>query len=122
MLTGRISDLQAWVAVEILDNYGESHPVEVVLDTGFDGQLAFPISVIRWLELVRAGLQYAELADGNTSSFMSYRATILWYGQPRAVQVIEADSEPLLGMALLLDSLVTLQVREGGPVTIAPLP
>ena len=53
---------------------------------------------------------------------MTYRCTVLWYGQLRSIQVVEANSEPLLGMELLLGSRVTLDVRDGGPVIINALP
>ena len=122
MLTGTVRNLQAWVAVEITDRNDQSHTVEVMLDTGFDGHLKLLTTTIQELELVRSGYRYGELADGTVVQFMSYRATVLWQGQPRAVQIIEADSEPLLGMELLLGSRVILDVREGGPVTIEALP
>ena len=122
MLTGTVRSLQAWVAVEILDQSNRPHTVDVLLDTGFDGQLKLTAAIIQELELVRSGYRYGELADGTTTRFMSYRATVIWDGQPRVVQVIEADSEPLLGMELLQGSHVTLDVLDGGLVTIEPLP
>ena len=123
MLTGTVSDeLQAWVPVEVLDGNGQPRPVEVVLDTGFNGDLALTPSVIRQLNLPLESNRPAILANGDRVSLPAYRATVLWYGQPRTVLVIEADSEPLLGMELLLDSLVTLEVRDGGHVTVDALP
>ena len=53
---------------------------------------------------------------------MSYGSAVLWDGQPRLVTVIEADTEPLLGMELLQGSRVILDVRDDGPVTIDALP
>lgn len=122
MLTGTVHGLQAWVAVEILARNGQPHTIEVLLDTGFDGNLKLTAATIQELEPARSGYRFGELADGTATRFMSYYATVLWYGQPRAVQVIEADSEPLLGMELLQGSRVTLDVREGGAVTVDALP
>lgn len=122
MLTGTVRDLQAWVAVEILDQSNLPHTAEVLLDTGFDGHLKLLATTIQELELVRSGYRYGELADGSMVRFMSYNSEVLWDGQPRLVTVIEADTEPLLGMELLQGNRVTLDVREGGPVTIEPLP
>ena len=63
MLTGRVSlDLQAWLSVEILDADGQSHLVEVVLDTGFEGELALPSRIIRQLGLAAAGRRWMELS------------------------------------------------------------
>ena len=123
MLTGTVSyELQAWVAVEILDDNGHPHPVEVVLDTGFNGDLALPATTIRQLDLSSGIRRTAVTATGDRVSLMTYYATVLWDGQRRSIQVVEADSEPLLGMELLLDSLVTLEVRKGGSVTVDALP
>ena len=122
MLTGTVRNLQAWVAVEILDQNGQPHTVEVLLDTGFDGHLKLTATTIQELELPRSGYRFGELANGSLVQFMSYRATVLWQGQPRAVQIIEANSEALVGMELLLGSRVTLEVLDGGPVTIDSLP
>ena len=122
MLTGRINNLQARVTVEILDSNGQSNPIEVLLDTGFDGQLSLPVFVVRQFNLGCGILRFGELADGTQVQFMSYRATVLWDGQRRQVEVIESGNDPLLGMELMLGSRVVLDVREGGPVTIGTLP
>ena len=123
MLTGTVSDdLQAWVAIEILAPNGQPHPIEAVLDTGFNGELALPAAAIRQLDLPVGIRTPAVTATGDRVSLTTYRGTVLWYGQLSPVQVVEADSEPLLGMELLLGSRVTLDVRDGGPVTIGPLP
>ena len=94
MLTGTVRNLQAWVAVEILDQGNRPHRVEVLLDTGFDGHLKLLATTIQELELVRSGYRYGELADGTMVQFMSYDSTVLWDGQPRFVSVIEADADP----------------------------
>ena len=41
------------------------------------------------------------LADGSESLFDIYEATIVWDGMPRRIAVDAADTDPLLGMALL---------------------
>ena len=123
MLTGTISDdLQAWVAIEILDPNGQSFLVEAVLDTGFNGELALPAAAIRQLYLTMGTRRPAVTATGDMVSLTTYRGTVLWDGQLRIIEVVEADSEPLLGMELLLGSRVTLDVRDSGPVTIDALP
>jgi hypothetical protein len=49
-------------------------------------------------------------------------AVVSWDGQDRNVMVLEANGGPLLGMSLLYGSRVTLDVVDGGPVTIQTLP
>ena len=121
MLTGRIRNRQVWLTVEILNNSGRHLPVEVVLDTGFEGELALLIPVIRQLGLQEYDYGFAEQSDGSFTRVAIYRATVLWDGQRRRIDVIESGSEPLLGMELLLGSRVVLDVHEGGPVTITAL-
>ena len=122
MLTGRVSDeLQAWIAIEILAPDGQTSHIEAVLDTGFNGELALPAAAIRQLGLPMGIRRPAVTATGDRVSLTTYRGTVLWYGQIHSIQVVEADSEPLLGMELLLGSRLTLDVREGGPVTIDAL-
>ena len=122
MLIGAVRSHQAWVNVEILDRSGQPHTIEVLLDTGFDGHLKLTSTTIQELELSRSGYRFGELADGTVTRFMSYGSAVLWDGQPRLVTVIEADTEPLLGMELLQGSRVILDVRDDGPVTIDALP
>ena len=64
----------------------------------------------------------ATLADGSVVNLNSYWVDLLWEGQPRRIVALEADGGPLIGMSLLYGSRVTLDVVDGGPVTIVPLP
>ena len=123
MLTGRVSrDLQAWLSVEILDADGQVHPIEVVLDTGFEGELALPSRIIRQLGLAAAGRRWVELADGRAETLRRYVGVALWDGQNRDVEVIETGSDPLVGMALLEGCRVTVDVIEGGAVVVDAIP
>ena len=122
MLTGRVSrELQAWVSVEILARDGQGHPVEFVLDTGFEGDLTLPPSIIRQLELSPAGHQNVLLANGSVDTLQLFAGVALWHGRRRGVEIIESGSEPLLGMGLLLGSRVTLDVRYDGAVVVDAL-
>ena len=121
-MTGRVNgDLQAWLTVEIVTPSGQPHPIEVALDTGFNGQIALPAITIQRLELSEESSRLAITATGDRVRLTTYYSTMMWYGEPRIIEVVEADSEPLLGMELLLGNRVTLDVLEGGPVTIYPL-
>ena len=123
MLTGTVSqDLQAWVTIELIGPSGHPFPIKTVLDTGFNGELALPAATIMLLGLPEDTRRPAVIATGERVILMTYRGTVVWYGRPLSIQVVEADSEPLLGMELLLDSRVVLDVRDGGPVTIDGLP
>ena len=121
-MTGRVNgDLQAWLTVEIMTPSGQPRPIEVALDTGFNGQIALPAITIQRLELSEESSRLAITATGDRVRLTTYYSTMMWHGEPRIIEVVEADSEPLLGMELLLGNRVTLDVLEGGPVTIYPL-
>ena len=101
---------------------GQPRPIEVALDTGFNGQIALPAITIQRLELSEESSRLAITATGDRVRLTTYYTTMMWHGEPRIIEVVEADSEPLLGMELLLGNRrVTLDVLEGGPVTIYPL-
>jgi len=49
-------------------------------------------------------------------------ALVVWGGKPRSVGVHAIDGDALLGMSLLYGSRLLIDVIDGGPVTITPLP
>jgi clan AA aspartic protease len=102
VITGVInSDYEAVVALLVLGTGALQQQVATVVDTGFNGHLTLPPTVIASLQLQWLGRDPAELADGSMQLFDVYRGTVLWNGQPRAIDIDEADSQPLLGMRML---------------------
>ena len=123
MITGQVArnpdgGLEAWVALSIMDAYGEPRQLEVIVDTGFTGWLTLPASDIRRLGLVHSGHQYSVTASGNTERFEFYRAWVSWHGQQYVVEIFQSIDQPLLGMELLEGSRVTVDAWEGGDVII----
>lgn len=110
--------LEAWVALPVMDAYGEPQQLEVIVDTGFTGWLTLPEADIRRLGLAYAGHRYSITASGNAERFDYYRTSALWHGRPYAVEVFESIDQPLLGMELLEGSRVTVDARDGGDVII----
>jgi clan AA aspartic protease len=100
---------------------GQEQEIEAVIDTGFDGNLSLPPSVIVLLNLEWRERGRALLADGSESVFDIYEGTVLWDGQARRIPVHEAETIPLVGMSLLQGYELTVQVQPGGNVTIKPL-
>ena len=62
------------------------------------------------------------LADGSQCLFAVYEAKVTWDGKPRRILVDEADTDPLVGMALLSGYELKMQVRSRGKVSIKRLP
>ena len=119
MISGRVSEeLDPLVTIELRNGLGYLHSVEVVVDTGFDGELALPSELVQSL-----GLDYMDdvpvtLADRQQRPVRAYDGVVSWHGRHREVVVLDMGSEPLLGMSLLLDSRLTVVARPGGAVLI----
>lgn len=50
--------------------------------------------------------------------FDVYGVTVLWDGQPRHIEADEVDSTPLVGMRMLDRHNLSLDVEDGGRVSI----
>lgn len=123
MIAGIVNDyLEATIKLPLYDPLGQLQAVTTVVDTGFDGALTLPASLIKALGLpfLRSGLTL--LADGRESEFDIHEALIEWDGRSRRILVDTAEIDPLLGMALMEDYELRVQVRPGGRVRITALP
>ena len=92
--------------------------VEALIDTGFTGFLSLPLSMIGSMELPWIFSDSVTLGDGSEVTFQMYRATVIWDGQLKVVDVAASESEPLLGMSLLYGFKLQIEAVERGTVTI----
>jgi len=123
MITGVVTSFyQATIRLIVRGPTGQAQEIEAVIDTGFDGALSLPPADITALGLPWRRRGRALLADGTTSLFDIYEATVLWDGAPRRVVVDAADIDPLVGMRLLDGYELTVQAIVGGQVIIKALP
>jgi clan AA aspartic protease len=95
--------------------------IDAVIDTGFTGFLSLPTAIIMDLELQWSYRDRATLGDGSETVFDVYNAEIVWNGQLREIEIDAAETEPLLGMALLRGYRLQMDTIEGGLVTIETL-
>ena len=100
---------------------GIDQEVECWLDTGFDGGLLLPEATVLALRLETGSMVTAFLADGSSVETQSYRGYVEWDGQKRRVQVVVANGPPLVGLHLLHEHEIRIELTEGGAVTIEPL-
>lgn len=92
--------------------------VEALIDTGFTGFLSLPLSMIESLGLPWIFSDSVTLGDGSEVVFQMYRATVIWDGQFKVVDVAASESEPLLGMSVLYGFKLQVEAVERGIVTI----
>ncbi|HEX6370458.1 MAG TPA: hypothetical protein VF006_16165 [Longimicrobium sp.] len=111
----------AIVALTVRGPKGQAEHVDFKVDTGFDGALTLHSAVVAALGLPRRGTQDVVLADGTLIRCAVYDGLVEWAGVPRSVRIQVADSVSLLGMALLAEHQVRIDVVDGGLVRITPL-
>ena len=115
MITGIVTDArEAVVVLSVRGPTGREETIDVVIDTGFDGWLSLPSATIARLELAWSRRARGQLADGSTCIFDIFDGVVMWDKKPRRIAVDEAETAPLLGMALLEGFELKMQVREGG--------
>jgi clan AA aspartic protease len=113
---------KATLSVIVRGPRGHERSVDATIDTGFTGYLTLPSGLIAALQLPYRSQTTATLADGSRVSFRIYEAVVIWHGQERDILVLEAQGGVLLGMAMLRGSRLTVDVLDGGGVTVLPLP
>lgn len=95
--------------------------VELVLDTGFEGELALPRSIIARLDAAPLERRVALMPDGREEEVYAREIELDWEGEKRTVEVLELPGRPLLGMMLLDTSHTHVEGGEGGEIVIEPL-
>jgi clan AA aspartic protease len=123
MITGTVtSSYEPVVRLAVLGPQGQSQEIEAIVDTGFTGSFTLPPDLISTLGLVPRGQGFGVLADGQRILFEVFEAEVLWDTRPRRITIYAADSTPLLGMDLLDGYELTMQVIQGGTLSIRALP
>ena len=114
--------LEARVPLTVQSDSGASELIEFVVDTGFTDDLALPLDIINRLNLrPLEGDVTLTLADGSVANFGWYSAYVLWHGQRREIKALNMEGDPLIGMALLRGSNVSIDALPAGAVTITEL-
>ena len=121
MIRGTIRRRDAIIEMVISGSGARSQSVEAVIDTGFNGYLTLPGPVITALQLPLVGYRRGRLADGSVTRLNVRMVSLIWHGRRKEVLAMEADGAPLVGMALLEGSRLTMDVVDRGDVTINEL-
>ena len=122
MFRGRVNArLEPRVTLELLDRDEHAHTIELVVDTGFDGDLILPQPFLQRLGLQPLDDFLSTLADGSDIALTGYECRVMWHGRPRRVVILESEGESLPGMNLLWRNRVTIDAYANGPVVIEEL-
>ena len=119
MTTGYISEYgEVVVPIDIFDQRGRLRRVEAIVDTGFDYFLALPVPFIQSLGLAWVGRRRMRVATDQMERFESFAAEVWWFGARLPIRVLQTQSEILVGTRLLWESQLTVQLWQGGSVTV----
>jgi predicted aspartyl protease len=123
MITGVVTaNREAVVRLKLRDVQGAEVEIDTILDTGFTESLSLPRTWVNALVLAFIEEDEMILADGSLIRVDLYEGIVLWDGQERTVVVHCMEGSPLIGMSLIYDHLLTMQVVDGGDVTIDAMP
>ena len=90
-----------------------SQLITVWIDTAFNGFLVFPQELIDELGLQQEAATEAILADGSRVILESFLASVEWFGNVVAAQVVaNAGKLPLLGTELLANHRLLVDYKD----------
>ncbi len=109
---------EAVVTLSLQGSAGRTRDIEAVIDTGYTGTLTLPAAVVADLGLSFSHMGWAFLANDDVVSFDVHNVTVLWDDQLRHIKADATGSTPLMGMAMLNDHDLNIEVVGGGRVVI----
>lgn len=109
---------EAMVTLLLRGPDGDVRDIEAVIDTGYSGFLTLPPRLVAELGLPFVTSAQATLANGSEETFDVHSVTVLWDSRPVVVDAYASDTTPLVGMRLLDQYDLYVQVRHGGRVRI----
>ena len=92
--------------------------IEAVVDTGYRGFLTLQAGLVAELELPFDYPGQTLSANDDEVTFDVHDITVLWDDQPRHIKADATGSNPLMGMAMLDDHNLIIEVVSGGYVVI----
>ncbi len=117
MIEGNIDrKLEANLELNILLE-GAKHRQGFIVDTGFNGYVAVPQTLVDRLGLTLFDVQKGITADGRSGFFDTVKLTVFWHGEPLTVQAQILD-EALVGTRLLRGCRITADWIPGGSFNV----
>ncbi len=120
MMDGRFHDDAPRASLTLIGDKGRTD-VEFVVDTGFTGALALPPGLLASIGATLEGIRLIQLADGSQLRTPFWTLQVEWFGELRVVRATALDDEPLIGIGLLREHHLHIEVTDGGEVVAEPL-
>jgi len=119
MIRGSVNAFrQAIIKLPVRDGSGQTQDILAAIDTGFSGFLTLAPDVITRLGLPFVETRYYTLGDARDVELRLFRVVIVWDGVDRVVLAVEADDDALIGMEMLENHQLFIDVRDEGEVRI----
>ncbi len=120
MILGYVRDYLPRVQITLPGRNGPL-TIEFTIDTGFDGDVALPSSLVGQVEAVFSTERIIRLADGSMLRRPYYEMMLDWDGEPRHTEITVLEGNPLLGAVLLDGFFLQIEMTDGGSVQIERL-
>jgi hypothetical protein len=128
-VAGRFRDGYPRLTITLPGLSGSLLDVELIVDTGFDGELALPPHLAHRLDLQAQGQQTRMLADGSLIRCPLFSLVLPTDDSddeaddapPRVAELLVLDGNPLVGTQFVYNHLLQVEVTEGGEVLAEPL-
>ncbi len=114
MITGRITvNLEPLLDdVFVKNKKGALLPVQIILDTGFNGAIFLPKNVLKQMEVTPIAKEVFELADGSRVEEQTYLGEIIIANEIQTVLLSGMESKvALLGMRMLLEKAAVFDLK-----------
>lgn len=119
MIEGQINEqFEAMMTLTVNSPDGATEEVEAVIDTGFNGFLCLPEPVVQRLHLPYLNSTTAFIADDRRRILRIHQAQIDWDGSSKTVEAHASGATALVGMQLMEDHRLEMDIRIGGAVRI----
>ena len=119
MIEGHINEqFEAMITLTVNSPDGTTEEVEAVVDTGFNGFLCLPETVVQRLHLPYLNSTIAFMADDRRRILRIHQAQIHWDGTSRTVEAHASGATALVGMQLMKDHRLEMDIRIGGAIRI----
>jgi predicted aspartyl protease len=123
MITGIVNARrELTLALPVYGPGGQFQSLTFVIDTGYNGDLCLPQSMVTALSLSPLAPKPVKLGDSSWKTLPFYRAEADWDGQRRPVRILCVEGDPLVGTALLDGFRMEADCVPGGSLLLRRLP